>query len=76
MAQQKQTGLVSIRMWTQSLALLGGSGIRRCLELKCRSQMQLRSQVAGAQAGSCSSNLIPSLGTSICLGCGPKKQIK
>ena len=27
-----------------------------------------------AVAGSCSSDLIPSLGTSICRGCGPEKQ--
>ena len=38
--------------------------------------MRLRSCVAVAvvQAGSCSSNLTPSLGTSICLMCGPKKK--
>ena len=29
--------------------------------------------VAVVQAGSCSSNATPSLGTSICLRCGPKK---
>ena len=47
-------------------------------ELWCRSQMQLRSLVAVAvvQAGSGSSDSIPSLGTSICHGCGPKKQNK
>ena len=42
--------------------------------------MQLGSGVAVALvvgvAGSCSSDSIPSLGTSICHGCGPKKQIK
>ena len=32
--------------------------------------------VAVAQAGSCSSDLTPSLETSICCGCGPKKQKK
>ena len=32
--------------------------------------------VAVAQAHSCSSNSNPSLGTSICLGCGPKKTEK
>ena len=39
---------------------------------------RLRSGVAVAVvlAGNCSSNLTPSLGTSICLGCGPKKQKK
>ena len=30
--------------------------------------------VAVALAGSCGSSLIPSLGISMCLGCGPKKQ--
>ena len=40
--------------------------------------MRLGSQVAVAVvlAGICSSNLIPSLGTSICRGCGPKEQQK
>ena len=49
--------------------------IQHCHELWCSSQTQLRScvVVAVAQAGSCSSNQIPSLGTSICHGCGPKK---
>ena len=44
-------------------------------ELWCRSQMQLRSciVVAVVQAGSCSSDLTLSLGTSICHGCSPKK---
>jgi len=35
--------------------------------------MQLRSGVVVAKVGSYSSNLTPSLGTSICCGCGPKK---
>ena len=57
------------------LALLSGLRIRRCHELWCRSQIWLRSGVAVAvvQAGSCSSNSTPSLGTSICCRCGPKK---
>ena len=38
------------------------------------SQMWLRSRVA--VAGSCSSDAAPSLGTSICRKCGPKKQKK
>ena len=43
-----------------------------------RSQMQLGSgvAVAMAQAGSCSSNSTPSLGTSICHRCGHKKKKK
>ena len=36
--------------------------------------MQLVSGVAVAVASDCSSYLTPSLGTSICLGGGPKKQ--
>ena len=32
--------------------------------------------VAVAYAGSCSSDSTPSLGTSICPGCGPKKEKK
>ena len=43
-----------------SLALLSGLSIQCCHELE-------------AQAGSCTSNWTPSLGTSICLRCGPKK---
>ena len=43
-------------------------------ELWCRSQMRLGSHVAVAVAGSYSSDSTPSLGTSICCGCGPEKQ--
>ena len=61
----------------QSLALLSGLRIRHCRELWRRSQTQLGSGVAVAvtQASSCSSNSTPSLGTSICHGCRPKKHI-
>ena len=45
-AQQKRIWLISMRMQVQSLALLGGSGIRHCHELWCRSQTWLRSHVA------------------------------
>ena len=64
-----------MRMWVQSLALLSGLRIWYCQELWCRSQMWLRSHVAVAvvKVGSCSSNLTPSLGTFIGLGCSPKK---
>ena len=50
----------------------------RCPELWCRSQPQLRSGIAMAvaQAGSYSSDSAPSLGTSICRGCGTKKRPK
>ena len=73
MAQQKQIRLVSVRMRVGSLALFGGLMIWRCLELWCRSQMWLRSGIAVAvvQANSYSSDLPPSPGTSVCLGCGP-----
>ena len=55
-----------------------GRGIQRCHEPWCRSQIRLRSGVAVvvAQAGSCSSDSTPSLGTSIYGGCGHKKQKK
>ena len=45
-----------------------------CHKLWHRSQMWLGSCVAVAMvsAGSCSSNLTPSRGTSICCMCGPK----
>ena len=57
----------------QCLALLSGLMIRCCRELWCSLQMQLGSGVAVAVAGSYSSNLTPSLGTSIYCGCDPKK---
>ena len=52
--------------------------IQHCRELWCRLQTQLGSWVAVAlvKAGGYSSNLIPSLGTSICCKCGPKKTKK
>ena len=49
-----------------------------CRELWCRLLTQLRSHVAFAvaQAGSCSSDVTPSLEISICHRCGPKKKKK
>ena len=78
MAQRKQIRLGTTWLRVQSLALLSGWGIQHSRELVCRLQMQLKSGVAVAvvQADSCSSDLTPSLGTSICCGCGTKKQIK
>ena len=70
--QQKQTQVVSIRMRVQSQASHILSGIWHCHELWCRSKMWLGSCIAVAVAGSCSSNLTPSLGTSICHGSGPR----
>ena len=43
-----RTQLESMRIWVQSLALLSGLRIWCCHELRCRSQMQLRSGVAVA----------------------------
>ena len=47
-------------------------------ELWCRSKTGIRSRVAVAlvQAGSCSSDSFPSLGTSICCRCGHEKKKK
>ena len=59
-----------MRMWVRSLALLSGLRIWGCHERWCRSQTQLRS----GMAGSCSSDSTPSLGTSMCHGCDPKKE--
>ena len=49
--------------------------IRRCHELWCKLQTRLRSCVAVAlvEASGYSSDLTPSLGTSMCCWCGPKK---
>ena len=61
-----------------SLASLCGLRIRRCRELWCRRQTRLRSHVAVALgwASGRSSHWTPSLGTSMCHGCGPKKRKK
>ena len=72
----KQIQLSSIRMCVQSVALLSGLRIWRCHKLWCRSQMRLGSDVAAvaAEAGSCSSDLTPSMGTSIGHKCSPKNE--
>ena len=76
MVQWKLIQLVSMRIQGPSLPMLSGLGIWHCCELWCRSQIWLGSLVAVAamQAGSCSSNLTPSLGSFICCGCNPRKQ--
>ena len=58
--------------------LLSELRILHCHELWCRLQTWLGSHivVAVAQASSCSSDLTPSLGTSICHRCSPKKANK
>ena len=70
------TNLLSMRMWVRSLVSLSGLRIQHRCELWCRWQMWLRSRVAMAvvQAGSCSSDSNPNLGTSMCPRCSPKKQ--
>ena len=64
--------LLSVRMWVQSLALLSELRIHTCHELRCRWQTRLGSHIAVAvvEAGSCSSNSTPSLGTTTCHRCG------
>jgi len=67
-----------MRVWVQSLASLGGLRIGCCCEVWCRSKTRLGSGIAMAVewAGSWSSNLTASLGTSMCCRCGPKKKKK
>ena len=57
-----------MRMRAQSLALLSGLRIQHCHELQCRPPRPPQSGIAEAVvwAGSCSSDLTPSLGTSMC----------
>ena len=64
-----------MRLWIRSLALLSGLRIRSCCELWCRSQTWLGCGIAVAlvEAGSYSFDLTPSLGTSTCRKCSPKK---
>ena len=64
-----------MRMQVRSLALLSGLRIQHCHKLQHRLQMWLGSSVAVAVAvaSSCSSHWTPSLETSICRGCGPKR---
>ena len=59
-------------------ASLSGLRVWRCCELWCRSQTRHRSGIAVAvvQASNYSSDQTPSLGTSICHECGPKKTKK
>ena len=67
-----------MRLQIQSLVSLSGLMIWCCHELWCKSKMWLGSgiAVALAQAGGYSSDLTPSLGTSICHGCSPRKDKK
>ena len=63
---------------TRTLALLSGLRMRCCPELWCRLQTRLGSRIAVAlvQAGGNSSDQTPSLRTSMCHGCGPRKDKK
>ena len=76
--QRKRIRLGTMRLRVQSLASLSGLRIRHCRELWHRSQMRLGSDVAVAvvEAGSCSFNSTPSLGTSKRCRFSPKKQNK
>ena len=76
MAQWKQIWLGTMRLRGWSLASLGGLRIQCCPELWYRLQMQLRSGIAVAvvSARSYSSDSTPSLETSICHRCCPKKK--
>ena len=77
-AQWKLIRLVTMRLWVQFLTSLSGLRIWCCHELWCKLQTWWLGSgiiVAVAQAGSYSSDSTPSLGTSICRECSPKKQI-
>ena len=78
MAQWVTIQLAPMRIWVPFPASISGLRIWHYGKLRSRSQMGLRSlvAVAGAQAGSRSSNSTPSLGTSICHRGSPKKQKK
>ena len=75
---QKRIRLGTVRLWVRSLASLSGLRIWHCRELWRRSQMRLGSCVAVAVVwtSNCNSNSTSSLGTSICLECGPKSKKK
>ena len=77
-AQQKQIQLGTMRLQVQSLTSLSGLRISCFREPWCGSQTWLGSGLAVAmvEAGSCSPNETPSLGTSMCRGCSPKKKSK
>ena len=61
-----------------SIHEVSGLRIQHCHELWCRLQMRLGSRVAVVlmQAEGYSSDWTPSLGTSLCHRCGPKKDKK
>ena len=72
----EETNLTSIHEDARlTLASFGGLRIQHCYVLWCRLQTQFGSHVAVAvvQANGYSFNSTPSLGSSICCKCGPKK---
>ena len=62
-------------MQVRSLASLSGLSIQRSRELWCRLQLRYRVAVAVAVASSYNSDSTRSLGTSICHGYSPKKNL-
>ena len=73
MAQWNRIRLGTMRFRVQSLASLSGLRTQHRHDLWCRSQMRLGSGTAVALAVTAPIRLLPSLGTSICHGCGPKR---
>ena len=79
-AQRKRIQLGTVRLQVRSLALLSGLRIWHCHELWCRWQKWLGGGMAVAVAGcgqllpAAVALIRPSLGTSICHRCSPKKQ--
>ena len=70
-----EMNLTSMRMQVRFLASLSGLRIRHCCKLWCRWQMQFGSVCCcGCWAVGYSSDLTPSLGTSICHCVALKKQ--
>ena len=77
-AQRKRIQLGTMRLQVRSLGSLGGFRIWHCHKLLYRLQTWLGPHMAAAVAvalpSSCSSDLTPSPGTSVCCRYGPEKQ--
>ena len=65
-----------MRTRVQSLDLLTGLGVQHCCKLWCGSQTRLNPELLWLCLAAVALIRTPSLGTSICCGCGPKKQRK
>ena len=76
MVQWKQIQPVSMRMQVRSLASLMSRGSGIAMSCGIDHRCSLDPVLAVLYAGSCSSKSTPSLGTSICHRCSPKKTIK